>query len=334
MKGIVSVLLLNTHFTGVKERATDDIRKALFGGNNHYSSLNEYINLASRWRLDIKEGKTLDNIDIGYPGEKCDSVAYRNKAIELARSQGVNPNDYDVIYIEHTNNKKCGYTANATNPTSYTSPGKYIVVNDNGQKYWMWTHEFGHTLGFRHSNILVNCPATDTGVKIDNSCKIGGTDGGTNDLSDTMGGGGGKMYPANYMYESGWITSKQFPVVANGTYKIEPLLENNGGIQGLRIARNNPDFPYLTLEFRQPNQFDKNWPKDSPFINGVIVRQINPKPLSSYNVIINTVPGSTAREKAPLMPGKTLYDTYSGKVIKVDSVGEDGATVTISDYKK
>ncbi len=332
MKGTFNILLLNTHFTGRPQRPTNEIRNALFGVNGQYASLSEYLTLASRGALTIQEGKTLDNLDIGAPGDSCNSTVYRNKAIELARAQNINPDDYDLIYVEHTSNSKCNYAANATLPSQLTTPGKYIVSNASGHKYWMWTHEFGHTLGFKHANILVNCPATSTGVKIDHSCQIGGTDGGSNDISDTMGGGGGKMYPVNYMYEAGWLTDEQFPVVGNGTYKIDPLLDDKGGKQGIRIARNNPDFPYLTLEFRQANRFDNNWPENSAFINGVIVREISPKSLLSYNVIINTTPGSSDRNMPPLMPGKTLDDTYSGNVIKVDSVGSEGAIVTISDY--
>lgn len=334
IKGALKILLLNTHFTGAKEMPTEKIKSALFGGNGQYSSLSEYISLASRNALSLTEGKTLDNLDIGSAGNTCDTTLYRQKAIELAREQGINPNDYDLIYIEHTQNSKCTNAAVATYPSKLNVPGKYIVVNNSGEKYWMWTHEFGHTLGFKHSNILVGCPATDTGIKVDSTCKIGGRDTGINDKSDTMGGGGGKMYPVNYMYEAGWLTDEQFPVVNKGTYKIEPLLSDKGGTQGLRIARSNPNFPYLTLEFRQPDKFDRNWPENSPFINGVIVRQISPTPLQSYNVIIHTIPGSTSRDTPPLMPGKTLYDTYSGKLITVDSISKDGAVVTISDHKE
>lgn len=331
MKGTFSVLLLNTHFTGIPQRSTEEIRKALFGGNGQYSSLNQYLTLASYGALTLQEGKTLDNLDIGDPGSTCNSTLYRNKALELAKARGVNPDEYDLVYIEHTSNSKCSYSANATYPSELSKPGKFIVSNASGHKYWMWSHEFGHTLGFKHANILARCPATATGVRIDASCQIDGRDGGTNDISDTMGGGGGKMYPVNYMHEAGWLTDEQFPVVGNGTYKIDPLLDNNGGKQGLRIARNNPSFPYLVLEFRQANRFDSSWPEKSPFINGVIVRQIAPQSLKSYNVIVHTVPGSNDRNTPPLTAGKTLYDTYSGKMIKVVSVGNNGAVVTISD---
>lgn len=332
MKGTLNVLLLNTHFTGISQRPTNEIRKALFGGNGQYSSLSEYLALASRGTLIIKEGKTIDNLDIGNPGDSCNSRSYRDKAIELAKAQGINPDNYDLIYVEHTYNSKCSYAANAILPSKFTTPGRYIVSNASGHKYWMWTHEFGHTLGFKHSNILADCSTISTGVIIDDYCQISGKDGGSNDISDTMGGGGGRMYPVNYMHEAGWLTDEQFPVVGNGTYKIDPLLDDKGGKQGIRIARNNPNFPYLTLEFRQANRFDSSWAANSPFINGIIVREINPQPLLSYNVIIHTIPGSSDRSTPPLMPGKTLYDTYSGKAIKVDSIGSNGAIVTISDY--
>ncbi|MFU9135372.1 hypothetical protein [Erwinia tasmaniensis] len=331
IKGTLSVLLLNTHFSGKKESSTDAIRRALFGGNGPYSSLSEYITLASRGTLSIKEGKTLDNLDIGEPGEACDTDQYRNKALELAKKEGVDAASYDMVILEHTSNSKCSYTAIARLPTSLDAPGRFMTSNASGHKYWVWSHEFGHTLGFEHSNILVDCPATESGVKIDDSCKIGGKSGGGNDISDTMGGGGVRMYPVNYMYDVGWLTDEQFPMVGDGTYKIAPLLDDKGGKQGLRIVRKNKNFPYLMLEYRQPGGFDSNWPASSPFINGVIVREISPQPLRSYNVIINTTPGSTGREDAPLMPGKTLYDTYSGKLITVKSVDKTGAVVTISE---
>ena len=330
--GDVSVLLLNTHFTGTIEISTNDTRKALFGGNGPYSSLKEYINLASNGALNIHEGNTLENIDVGLEPNSCDSTNIRNKAIATAKARGVNADDYDAVYVQTPFNPNCGNTASAVRPSRIDRPGRYINVNGSGAKYWMWTHEFGHTLGFKHSNILVHCPITVTGIKIDDRCELGGRDGGTNDISDTMGGGGGRIYPVNYMYEAGWLPDSQFPIAGNGTYKIDPLLEERGGVQGLRIARDNPDFPYLTLEFRQPNKFDSNWPSNSPFIKGVIVRQIRPETLTSYNVIIQASSGTDDRETAPLMPGRTLLDIDSKKIIKVISTSAEGAIVTISDY--
>lgn len=327
MKGDVSVLLLNTHFTGASPQPTQDIRKALFGGNGPYTSLKEYLALASRGALTLKEGKTLDNLDIGPRGDSCDYASYRSKAIELAKAQGVDAADYDVIYLEHTHNNKCSYIAIASIPTRLDLPGKYIVSNAAGHKYWMWTHEFGHTLGFAHARMLANCPGTSTGVRIDSTCALTGG----SDSTDTMNGGGGRMYPVNYMHEAGWLTDTQLPVVGNGTYTIAPLLSDKEGYQGIRLSRNDPAFPYLVLEFRQPTHFDQNWPADSPFISGVVVRAISPTSSNSLNAIINTQPGSSASHTSPLMPGKTLHDTYSGKLITVAAVSPEGAVVTISD---
>lgn len=327
MKGVVKVLLLNTHFTGTPEQPTERIRNALFGGNGPYTSLKEYLDLASRGALILEEGKTLDGLDIGPRGDGCNYGAYRSKALELARARGIDPAEYDVIYLEHTPNSKCKYVGIANYPTRLDAPGKYITSNAAGHKYWMWTHEFGHTLGFKHGRMLAKCTATSTGVKIDDNCVLTGG----SDSTDTMSGGGGRMFPVNYMHEAGWLTDEELPVVGNGTYTIAPLLSEKEGYPGIRIARNDAHFPYLVLEFRQPTHFDQAWPADSPFINGVVVRAINPSALTSSNAIVNTAPGSSDSKTSPLMPGKTLHDTYSGKLITVDSVGPEGAVVTISD---
>ncbi|RMT35322.1 Lectin repeat domain protein [Pseudomonas syringae pv. spinaceae] len=153
------------------------------------------------------------------------------------------------------------------------------------------------------------------------------------DPSDTLNGGGSRLYPIPYLYYAGWLTDEQFPeVIKNGTYEIAPLFRkaNATVVRGLRLFRS--DGSYLTLELRKPSPGFENWPTDDPFVNGVIVRIARFSVNSVSNTLVDTTPtGIHGMKDAPLQPGASADDVLSGKRITVSHIDDSGATVEISD---
>ncbi|WP_146745800.1 carbohydrate-binding protein [Enterobacter sp. RIT418] len=315
--GNKKVLLMATHFTGKTPADPEPVRKAVFGDNDDFASLQHYVTLASHGKLSI-DGTFLKNINIGIAPATCSSGAILDNARNAARAEGVDPNNYDYLFVDISRTASCNWEGLAS------KPGNWILSNGVGFKYWMWSHEFGHNLGYSHSTTLRNCPINDDIVEINNTCSAGGGD----DPTDTMGGGGGKLFPVNYQLFAGWLNDQDVPLIkADGQYKLAPLWQP-GGAQGYRIQRS--DGSVLILEYRQRRQGFEQWDENSPFVNGVTLRIVNYSGNSLTNTLVDTTPGSSSGMKdAPLMPGKSVYDALSGKVITVLVVDKDGALLNI-----
>ncbi len=195
----------------------------------------------------------------------------------------------------------------------------------------MWQHEFGHSLGGPHAKSLERCPYDNREV-----VQIGGSGcavTAAGDPSDTLNGGGSRLYPIPYLYYAVWLTDEQFPeALKNGTYKIAPLFReaNATVVKGLRLFRS--DGSYLTLELRKPSPGFENWSADDPFVNGVIVRIARFGGNTVSNTLVDTTPtGIHGMKDAPLQAGASAYDVLSGKRITVSHIDDTGATVEISD---
>ncbi|MGS0896198.1 carbohydrate-binding protein [Burkholderia stagnalis] len=319
LSGSKSVLLMATHFNDAKPADPDAIRQAVFGDGDDYASLRRYLEVASRGKLTI-DGTMLKDVDLGQRPATCDSGAIRDAARKAARARGVNPDGFDYLFVDISKLNSCKWGGLAA------LPGSWILSNGNAHAYWMWSHEFGHTLGASHPGSLVDCPTPGGDVQIGSGCKQGKVD----DPSDTMGGGGRRLYPVSYQLFAGWLSDADVPVIdAVGSYTLAPLWGQQGGAKGYRI--NRVDGSSLWLEFRQPQRGFDNWKTDDPFVNGVIVRTVAHNGGNSLkNTLVDTTPGSPGGMKdAPLMPGHSLHDTQSGKIITVRSAGPDGAVIDV-----
>lgn len=316
--GDKTVLLLHTHYSDKTANALAPIQAALFGTGTDYSSLTGALRIASYDKLRLT-GNTLSDIDLGPRPTICSSSVVA-QAKTLAREKGVEPDSYDYVFVEIPATS-CSWTGLAA------MPGNWIIGNASGHKPWMWQHEFGHNLGAPHATSLEGCTANSQGiVQIDGQC----TKTTSGDPSDTMNGGGSRLYPMPYALYAGWLTDSQVPQVdESGDYTLTPLFTapKEGELKGLRIFRR--DGTYLTLEYRQPSTGFESWEETDPFVNGVIVRIVSFGTTVS-NTLVDTTPGSTGGMKdAPLMPGKSIDDVLSGKRITLISVDADGAHVHI-----
>lgn len=321
--GNKTVLLMATHFNGFTPASPAPIKKAVFGDGDDYASLKHYLKIASKGKLSIT-GTFLSGINLGVQPTSCgkaQSEEMRTKARNAARKAGVEPNDFDYLFVDISNTKSCTWAGLAS------KPGNWILSNASGHKVWMWSHEFGHNLGYEHSKTVLNCLMKNDIVQLNGFCTIGGGA----DPTDTMGGGGKKIFPINYQTFSGWSDFMEVPFIKEiGTYKLTPLWKDDEtGSQSYRIKRH--DGSELTLEFRRSQQGFDAWPEDSPFINGVIVRVTKTSNNTITNYLVDATPDSPGNtDDAPLMPGHSLYDALSGYTIAVISADKTGAVIKVT----
>ncbi|MDN7912803.1 carbohydrate-binding protein [Burkholderia cepacia] len=318
LMGNRTALVLTAHFGNAAANDPGIIRKAVFGDGDDYSSLRRYIEVASHGKATLG-GTVLGDVDLGARPATCSSGALLDSARKAALAQGTDPARFDYLLVDFSKLGSCGWAGLAA------QPGNWILSNGNGHGYWMWTHEFGHSLGASHPDSLIDCPTVGGTVQVGAACRTGKVD----DPSDTVGGGGRRLYPGSYQLFSGWLDQAQVPEIReSGTYRLMPLFGDQAGAKGYRIARS--DGTQLWLEFRQPLRGFDDWKADDPFVNGVIVRTVRYQGSSLKNTLVDTTPGSAGGMKdAPLMPGHALHDTLSGKIVTVNSVGPDGAVVTV-----
>ncbi len=316
--GNKKVLLLHTHYSDRSANDLAAIKSAVFGSGTDFSSLVSAVRIASYGKL-LLSGDTVSDIDLGPRPAICSSSVVA-QAQTLARAKGIEPNNYDYVFVEIPSTS-CSWTGLAA------TPGRWIIGNASGHKPWMWQHEFGHNLGAPHATSLEGCTTNSLGiVQLDQQCRK--TTAG--DPSDTMNGGGSRLYPAPYLLYAGWLSDAQMPQIDKpGNYTLTPLFNtpNEGELKGLRILRR--DGTYLTLEYRQPGTGFEGWASSDPFVNGVIVRVASFGSTVS-NTLVDTTPGSADGMKdAPLMPGKSIDDVLSGKRITLLNIDARGAHLHI-----
>lgn len=299
-----------------------EVQRGFFGSPGDNRSFVNAVNLSSDKNLHFT-GDAVTGLDLGPRPSDCPSTELRNQAIYLARQKGFDASKYDYVAVEIPSTS-CSWAGLAARP------GLWAMGNGVGWKPWMWQHEFGHSLGGPHAKSLERCPYDNREV-----VQIGGSGcvvTATGDPSDTLNGGGSRLYPIPYLYYAGWLTDEQFPeALKNGTYKIAPLFReaNATVVKGLRLFRS--DGSYLTLELRKPLPGFENWAADHPFVNGVIVRIAEFSGNSVSNTLVDTTPESSDGTKdAPLKQGMSVDDVLSGKRITLVHIDEAGATIEIS----
>ncbi|MBR8317889.1 MULTISPECIES: RICIN domain-containing protein [Burkholderia cepacia complex] len=321
--GVDRVLFMTGRFAGQTANPVEPIRSAVFGDGTGSASLAQYLELASRGKFTIRSGAELTDADLGAVPAGCSSADVLARARAGALARGVDAGKFNLLFVDFPSTSECKFSGLAA------KPGNWILSNGSGNGYWMWTHEFGHAMGISHPDTLRNCPVADGAVTVGAGCVMGGTD----DPTDTVGGGGRRMYPVNYQLFAGWLSEDDVPaIVKPGTYRLAPLWSALPGKQGYRLPRG--DGSALILEFRRPQGKRgsyEDWPDTSPFVNGVTVRIMRyVSNVSIRNTLIDATPGSADGMKdAPLMPGKSLVDTLSGRRITVLSADASGAVVRV-----
>ncbi|WP_176050541.1 carbohydrate-binding protein [Burkholderia sp. BCC1644] len=319
--GNKSALLMVAHFDGTRPNDPKAVRDAVFGNGDDPASLVQFLKFSSRGKLKLS-GKTLENVSLGKRPATCDADKFLSSARKAALKQGVNPDDYDYLFLSlpaMSELPACDWLGLAQ------AQDNWIIMLGDDNPYRVWAHEFGHTFGADHSGSVVRCPTEGGTVKLGDQCREGDVD----DPADPMGGGGARPYPVSYLQYNQWLERGDAPVVRDaGTYALKPAWSQAGGAKAYRIDRN--DGSELWLEFHQPTPVYNERPASDPFVNGVIVRTMRYDTEAYSSSLVDTTPRSSGGMKdAPLMPGHALHDTLSGKIITVRSAGPDGAVIDV-----
>ena len=137
----------------------------------------------------------------------------------------------------------------------------------------------------------------------------------------------------------GWLKPNNIQTLTrNGIVTIAPLEVETNKPQLVRIANRftvNDRPHYFYLDFRQPTALDKDIPPDSPFVNGVAIRESGPindpsaKPLANFTYFIDTTPKTPGANDGTLAVGKTFKDSSTGISIKTLSAGPEGAKILV-----
>lgn len=178
-------------------------------------------------------------------------------------------------------------------------------------------HELGHTFGAHHSNFL-HCGSVS--IQADQSkCSVLEY----GDQWSVMGKPRLMHMSAAHKEYIGWLNSSEAPTVTtSGTYTIEPLETNTGGVKAIKLRRSPSD--NLFVEFRQYLGFDKAVASTSNIFFGATLHNGSYAP----NLIDATPPTSSA---APaILVGGTLRDPMTGATITVRDATTSALTVDVA----
>lgn len=184
-------------------------------------------------------------------------------------------------------------------------------------------HELGHTLRNGHGSFL-DCGAVPWAATGCASVEYG-------DPYDFMSLGQGHA-SARRKALQGWfnpVSNRLVTVTRSGTYRLEPLETNTGGVKALEVARGG-DFP-LYLEYRQPLGADAAFGASANVFTGLLVHagwgllDLTP-PAGSYGP---TPP--TDAQLTPVLPvGASWVDPLTGTRLEVLHRDAAGLTVDVT----
>jgi len=317
VRGEQRVLLLHAQWSDRPATDFAQVRRAVFGDGTAAGSLAGAVQRSSNGRAWLS-GDAYTGFDLGPRPANCNGyAALRSRLTAMARERGIDRAAYDYLFIE-VPAVSCAWSAMASRP------GRDIFAQGSGHGHWMWQHEFGHNLGGPHATALQQCPLRDGRVQLGNACTVTTA----SDPSDTLNGGGRRLFALPYVVFAGWRSDAEAPRVGAGSYRLAPLYAPATGstLHGLRVLRS--DGSYLTLEYRQP-QADayEDWPAGDAFVNGVIARVARFDGSTVRSQTVDAAPATATLADAPLRAGQSMDDLLSGLRVTVGSVDAQGATV-------
>jgi len=307
--GEKTVLLIATHWQGSKEI---DMQKLDADTTSEQpGSLGDYIRQASMGKLTLKWTTVTVRLTTPYPGWPND---YR-EAAEEALKQGYDYKKYDYLMV----------VENGPGGGGAWVPGNSLIVRGQYGGHYLWAHEFGHNLGFKHGQTYTKCPNDNDTVLAPDECEIIPSSRGVDSGDPVLQGRG--LFPANYRWYAGWLDNSQVAVIErSGLYRLGVL--GQSGPQLYLINRTGLTPRQIALEYRQPSYYD-NFPPTDNRVNGVWVRYTSIGGTVS-NIQLDATPETATTSDPTLQPGRTLVDDSAKIKVKVCSTDTSGASIAVS----
>jgi len=262
------------------------------------------------------------------PVNSTDCSANRTQAAEDgARALGYNPDNYShKIYIYPSSS--CGSSGGTTwvSTDSLGNVKTWMYISGTATPYIL-THEFGHSLGFRHSNSL-NC----SGVTFGTGCshvEYG-------DNYDVMGYYNNGVVNSYHRDLAQWLGPRIQTVTSGGTYTLTPTGLADSGLKAIKIPQAydpvTNSTTYYYLEYRQPVGYDSFLSSYPGVTNGVLLHlgtlgtDVNKLSLGS-ELLDGTPTVSGANEALPV--GRSFTDPAIPVTVTVLGANSSGATVSV-----
>ncbi|MBU6956443.1 transposase [Pseudomonas sp. CVAP len=299
--GTKKVLLVVGQWTGTT--ALDkDVLWAQSLSSEEKSSLRSYIRDVSGGKLTL-EGKMI-TADFGAKPDICNTRdAVKGPAEAAARAQGLNPADYDYLFIAAPCEKGTG---------SADAPGRVLAIYGQPTSSHLWIRLFGNNLGVISGPTYSGCPLSGNVITAPDHCKIIFY----RDYGNPVSGGLAVLYPTHHRWYAGWLSESQVThIKTSGIYRL--VLRNSYLIDRPTTGPNQPR--QIALEVRQPSTppFDSQFPDN--FAVGVWVRYTN---MGAYaqDTQLDATSETASTEDATLKAGRTLKDVAAGITVLVCAV--------------
>lgn len=339
-KGVQNTLVILVNLpngalpAGVTVPAMQDV---FFAGNTPGSSLDGFLREASYGQASAT-GQVVGPFNLTGTYTSCSDVggAVLNDAIAATVASGVNLNNYTRVFLVFPDIFACGWAGFASNScTLSTTSGSWnasvafqaaAYATPRSQGVQVASHELGHNMGLFHSGTIASGtdilgPITSPGAVTD-----------MGDYWSTMGSPELGLYPAPQKAEVlGWMPSgTSFQTVqSSGTFTVQPLEANPGGLQALKVQRGTGNNEWLWIEYRQPlGNYDSTlFPQ--PF-TGALIHYEDASTTVGHTYLPNFTPTDLSGNSPALAAGQTWTDPYSNLSVAVLSASSTGLTVNVN----
>lgn len=339
-KGVQNTLVILVNLpngalpAGVTVAAMQDV---FFAANTPGISLDGFLREASYGQTSAT-GEVVGPFNLTGNYTSCSDVggAVLNDAIAAAISSGVNLNNYTRVFLVFPDIFACGWAGFASNScTLNTSSGSWnssvafqaaAYATPRSQGVQVASHEIGHNMGLFHSGTIAS------GTDILGPITSPGTVTDMGDYWSTMGSPELGLYPAPQKAEVlGWMPSgTSFQTVQNsGTFTLQPLESNSGGLQALKVQRGTGNTEWLWIEYRQPlGSYDSTlFPQ--PF-TGALIHYEDASTTLGHTYLPNFTPTDLSGNSPALAAGQTWTDPYSNLAVSVLAATSTGLTVNLN----